>query len=385
MSARKKVNETRLVTIQGVEGYSTMSSGQLYNEKAPPQLIEGILPAESVAGLTSYPGVGKTWLVLELIRAVNMGDLAMGRFQARHGGTLFVGNDASTFDYARQWKRLTRRFPDEDFAGARFLLQSSFLFEDDNELRRIIKTHQDFTWGDEEDVYDRVPSFDDDGNLTGWEEEFVGTERKRGFSLIVFDTLTKLTRAQENDNTEMNRVFANIRMLAELTGATILLLHHNSKPTEFNDGTDWRGAISQIGALDTWLDLTTRKNDKYSVRGTFKKFRGITPPDFEYRMNVLDPAAASLEFKAEVKGFFGQDELKEEILRVVTEIPEGRGRKQIIELLWPIFEAKGEFSVQAKFAGAVNNRITDMRRTGVLRAVGEKGSYLFQPKLQKKD
>jgi hypothetical protein len=374
---KAKVEKTRLITLGNAESYGLMTSAQMYAEKAPAMLIEGLLPSESVAGLTSYPGVGKSWLALELMRAVNMGDLALGHFQARHGGTLFVGNDSSTFDYARQWKRLTRKYPGEDFEGARFLLQSGFLFENDDEIRKLIKTHEAFRWGDVETEYDRVPEYDDDGNVTGWTEEPISAERKQGFTLIVFDTLTKLTRARENDNTEMNRVFANIRLIAELTGATVLLLHHNSKPTEYNDGTDWRGAVSQIGALDTWLDLTTRKKDKYSIRGTFKKYRGITPPDFEYRMNVSDVTTASLEFKAEVKGFFVQDEVTEEIARVVGEVPEGRSRGEIVDLLWPLFE--GRFTTKEKFASAINNRINDQKRTGALTVLGKKGSYRFKP------
>lgn len=374
---KAKIEKTRLITLGAAQSYGLMTSAQMYAEKAPPMLIEGLLPSESVVGLTSYPGVGKSWLALELMRAVNMGDLALGHFQARHGGTLFIGNDSSTFDYARQWKRLTRKYPDEDFEGARFLLQSSFLFENDDEIRRLIKTHESFRWGDVEAEYDRVPEYDDDGNVTGWTEELISAERKQGFTLIVFDTLTKMTRARENDNTEMNQVFANVRLIAELTGATVLLLHHNSKPTEYNDGTDWRGAISQIGALDTWLDLTTRKKDKYAIRGTFKKFRGITPPDFEYGMHVNDVTTASLEFKAEVRGFFVQDEIKDEITRVSAEVPEGRERAQIIELLWPIFETK--FGTRDKFTVAVNNRITDMKKSGGLTVIGKRGSYKFKP------
>src|SRR5205823_4825426 len=114
----------------------------------------------------------------------------------------------------------------------------------------------------------------------------------RGFDLIIFDTLSKLTALDQNNNSSMEVVFTNIRHIAEITGATIQLLHHNSKGGERNDGTDWRGAMSQIGALDRWFQLAKGRGQERSLYA--KKFRGITPAPIRFTLDVENPGYARL-------------------------------------------------------------------------------------------
>jgi hypothetical protein len=146
-------------------------------------------------------------------------------------------------------------------------------------VRKIIATSNKFRWG------------------------FEG--ERRGFSLMVFDTFSKLTRGNQNDNTLTEECFRNIRFISEQTGCAVLVLHHNGKVGEFNDGEEWRGASSAPGALDNRIQINSTKEDKYIIHAKFKKFRGITPPDFFYTMNVEDLTEASLVFvqpPAEAKG-----------------------------------------------------------------------------------
>lgn len=311
---RSDIDNPLLVGIERVESYPFTTARELYEITPPPEIIEDFLPQGGIMGITSFPGVGKSWLTLEVVRAVSLGSPFLRRFRTTQGSCLFVGSDSSIFDYARQWARLARSDeseflvrtadPGEDpeenrrredalretlgpdfhlgpFHAARFLLQSQFMFDSRDEIRRLISTARHFKWGPYSDQYDEL-------------DDFVGRERREGFDVIIFDTLSRLTRANQNDNSEMEEVFRNIRSIAELTGAAIIVLHHNSKRTEFNDGTDWRGAMSQIGALDSWVQLSPARNNKYLIGVEYKKFRGITPEDFAYTMDVNDAATASL-------------------------------------------------------------------------------------------
>ena len=275
--------------------YELMHTEEMRSIKAPIHIIEGFLPSGGVMGLTSYPGVGKTWLTMEVMRAITTGKPFLNRFPVNiPGAVLFVGNDASVYDYARQWSRLTSEISNEELKHAWFLCQSGFMLDDDEEVSRLIKTSLEYVV--EKDV------------LTEMEDEETGEmyshrADRTNFEVIIFDTLSRLCRANQNDNTEMEEVFRNVRDIAEATGAAIILLHHNSKPNEHNEGTDWRGAMSQIGALDSWVQLTRQKQSKadailttgsYLVSAQFKKFRGITPDDFGFRMEVGNPDNATL-------------------------------------------------------------------------------------------
>jgi hypothetical protein len=212
------------------------------------------------------------------------------------------------------------------------------MFEDRDEIRKVIATHRAFEWGETHIGKD-------------------GPEREHGFHVIVFDTLSRLTRANQNDNTEMEEVFRNIRILSEATDAAIVLLHHNSKKSEFNDGSDWRGAMSQIGALDSWVQLVPHKTKKHLIGVQYKKFRGITPQDFSYIMKVDEAEQASLVASEEpvtLAQRMTKDESSEAIVAYVRAHP-GKRACDIRQALAEQF--KEQFPSKTKWAQCVKNRL----------------------------
>lgn len=373
MARKKRELHPLLVGIENIEPYQLCSSEYLYEIKAPPMVIESFLPAGGLMGITSYPGVGKSWLTLEVVRAIATGVPFLGRFPTTQGGVIFVGSDSSEFDYAFQWKRLTRamelahegRLP--LFDAARFLLQSPFIFEDTDEVRRLISTCRHFEWGEE--------------TLRGEATPHAEMARNRGVDCIIFDTVSRITRANQNDNTEMENVFRNIRLIAEFTGAACILLHHNGKKSEYNDGSDWRGAMSQIGALDSWVQLSPSRKDKYLVGVQYKKFRGITPEDFAYRMEVMDPLVASLSASDEpvtMQQRLTHDPLAEAIAVEIVREP-NRTLPEIRDSLWAQFKDNG-FEEENKFSKAVENRLRTLAGRGkVKKTFNQKGRPMYGP------
>ena len=362
----KKVFDNPLLAgIENVTPYQIASAAHLHSIEPPPMIIDDVLPAGGIMGITSFPGVGKSWLCMEIARAVCGEKKFLGHFDTLPGSVLFVGSDSSEYDYARQWTRLSAtdealfsvhasEIPDAErdlrletengpdwrigpFHSARFLLQSDFMFENIDTVRRLISTCLTFEYGPYEDHYDD----------TG---EFEGNYRRTGFRVIVFDTLSKLTTANQNDNSEMENVFRNIRLIAEATGAAIVLLHHNSKKNEFNEGSDWRGAMSQIGALDSWIQLSSSPNSKHHVKVQFKKFRGITPANFAYQMLVNDSRTASLKYHMD-SGPVDKDNLAADIHDYLLKIaPKQVNISQI------------GVALGAKWAEKYNNDMTNLKR-----------------------
>jgi len=376
--AKKKELHPLLAGIESVEPYPLLDSATLYEEKAPPMLIEEFLPAGGMMGITSYPGVGKTWLTLEIVRAIATGRKFLGRFPTQRGGVIFIGSDSSKFDYARQWKRLTHAMEVANeaegtlFDSARFLLESTFMFEDMDSLRRLIATCRRFEWGE--------------AVMVGEGTKNAKLARMKGVDLIVCDTMSKLTRANQNDNTEMEEVFRNIRALSALTGAAVIVLHHNAKKSEFNDGSDWRGAMSQIGALDSWCHLTPSRNNKYLIGVQFKKFRGITPEDFAYQMDVSDPNVANISASDEpvtLAQRLAINPLTEALVKEIVAHP-WQTLPEIRDIIWPQFEniSVGElhFTDQADFSKACNNRMRPLVGRGkVIKKYNKQGVPIYGP------
>lgn len=366
--------------IEDVQPYPMLVTNDLHGLTPPPMVIESFLPAGGVMGMTSYPGMGKTWLAMEVARTVVGGVPFLNRYPTERGGVLFVGSDSSLYDYARQWVRLTTGDNALYREGAKFLIQSSFMFENTDEVRKLISTCLTHTYD-----WDN-PEFDEDGNVVNdpiRDPETGEYSHRKGFDVIIFDTLSRLTRANQNDNTEMEEVFRNIRLIAELTGAAIVLLHHNSKPSEHNDGSDWRGAMSQIGALDSWVQLVKPKKQT-STDGSllvgiqFKKFRGITPDDFAFRMSVNDEGVARLYMVDEPVTMLQRlqaDPVADALRDQVTQCP-GLRAAAYRDVLWAKFQ--DEFKSKDKFASAVNNRLKALCSKGLLLRRTEDGITVYE-------
>jgi len=344
--------------IESVRPYKLTTGHHLYTIDPPAMQIDDFLPVGGIMGITSQPGAGKSWLAMAIAQSVGSGELFLGRFKARRGGVLFVGSDSSLYDYARQWTRLTSHveLAAHIYEPVRFLIQSSFMFEDRDEVRKLIATHNSFEWGD-------------------FHVNDEGAEKEKGFHVIVFDTVSKLTRANQNDNTDMEEVFRHIRWIAEATNAAVILIHHNSKRTEFNDGSDWRGASSQFGALDSWIQLNPSLKDKYKIAVEYKKFRGITPANFAYQMNVSDPKIASLCYTDELvitnkkEERVVNGELGKEVLRYIGEHPRQRATTIIAEIWksdWRNNTTQQTWTDEGRFNKGVRNAIQALKTNGLI-------------------
>lgn len=360
--------DIRLVGIENVEPYKLTDGHILYTVPPPEMLVEGFLPKATVTGLTAPPGKGKTWLALELSRAVSTGGKFLGVFKSEEAPVLYVGSDSSLHDYAQQWRRLTQQEwahavhrnvnnhePNLLEENVRFLIQSDFMLDSTDTIRKIVKTSMDFEWG--EPVESIVWKMSDAGAYPVVD----GYRRRRGFGLIIFDTFSKLTRANQNDNTLTEECFRNMRFVSEQTGACVVVLHHNAARNEFNDGEQWRGATAAEGALDNRIQLSSDPKDKYVIQAEFKKFRGITPAPVLYRMNVDDIESASLtwvEKKEETKTF--DDGLLDAILVYLGTHGQWMKARMISDALWESFTAY--YPSEAKFRTAVKTRMDSEAR-----------------------
>lgn len=366
-------DDIRLLGIESVKPYTLLGSTDLYTVEPPEMLIEDAQPAGTITGLTAAPGVGKTWFALEMARAVATGTKFLEAFQARQGMVLFVGSDSSKEDYARQWRRLTLRewqsyvplgegHHDVDNpleSNVHFLIQSDFMLDNIDTIRRLVVTANALEWGPEtEHVVGFEPSAEGDLQIPITE-----LRRRRGAVLVIFDTWSKLTSVEQNSNTFTESVFRNVRFFSRLTGAACLILHHNAAKSEHNDGEGWRGATAGPGALDNQIQLNRTEKEKYLIRAEYKKFRGITPEPFYYAMNVSDEDSASLAFKqpSEVEVTGVEDELVDAIVGLLRgQRGQQLTKSEIATALHPKFTFL--FPDADKFERAIYARISNEKR-----------------------
>jgi len=266
----------------------------------PPMLIEHLIPRQGITGISADPNIGKTFLAIEMARAVVTGTPFLGHFPAQTGAVLFIGQDASILDYARQVRKVIRKEYEAQLADKD---DDSEVTDFDDRLKFIIRPGLQLEVGDHVDkliatVEGIQHSFTGGGftdytvTATGEIAEVSYEPYQYGVSLIIIDTLAASHRCNENDNSEMQIVFDNIRKVSEATKAAVVIIHHHPKGNEFNAANSrWRGATSQLGSLDNHLELTRPGGTDDLILLSIKKFRGLKIEDFTYRMAITEDDA----------------------------------------------------------------------------------------------
>lgn len=162
-------------------------------------LIENIWVDKSRGMIAGNPGVGKTWLALDMLLAVATGGLCLGKYQAKKGAVLLVEEEASEFHLARRLHSMARarHLKDTD-------LSTLFLL-----TRQFTKIPDDTT-----ELFHLISGLD--------------------IHLIVFDSLRRFHNCDENSSSEMQPVLDSFARLNVMTDASIILIHHLAKSSDLS-------------------------------------------------------------------------------------------------------------------------------------------------------
>ena len=290
--------------------------GQYLTELPPPEmLVADLIPAKSVIGLTADAGTGKSWWAMDLARALVEGGTFMGRAVLKTGPILYVGFDSSEHDYGRQFRRITYKWeeeitqqdgePDEEFTHrvlsrkgettrlrdmANWLIHPENLMLDNPEhiadlIDQVLALNQQHSDGLE-------PVHVQNEETGEWEEQAV----KVGVPLIIADTFSTGIGGNFLLPAIQCSVLKNMRVVAEETGASVLILHHNAAAGEHRSSANWAGGVFGRMGLDVWFHLEKKAgdNNRKIIEVQVEKFRGISPKNFRFTLDVADSQRADL-------------------------------------------------------------------------------------------
>jgi len=275
----------------------------------PEMLIEDLIPMEGIIALSADPNIGKTFLMMEMARSLVTATPFLGKFKTRRGAVLFVGQDASVLDYARQvrkvsgkqwqereaWLELQRAElgdhpslinPFDDLM--QYVLQPGFYFEDKGHVNALIEAVNAYEHTHLEKKQITVVK-------KGAPQVKVIEEHKTGFDIIFFDTFASMKMLDENSNTDMQICMNNARTIANETGAAVVFSHHHDKAFE-----RLRGASVLSASADVHIELRKKKEGRtddgryVDTLVTLKKFRGMKIDPFRYRLTTTKEAATML-------------------------------------------------------------------------------------------
>ena len=120
--------------------------------------------------------------------------------------------------------------------------------------------------------------------------------------LIIIDALADvMLGGDENAVKDTQPVFANLRFIAELTGAAFIVIHHANK------GGGYRGSSAIAGAIDTLLSVES-KQDNSLITFKTEKMRDGEPLNFACEANWTDEGFYLTQSEATERAFLSKSQ-----------------------------------------------------------------------------
>jgi hypothetical protein len=190
----------------------------LLSEPEPPLkwMIEGLWTDQSRGFIAGHPGVGKTWIALDMLISLCTGGLCMGKYKpAYRAPCLLIEEEASRHNLQRRIHALAR---------SRGLAPS--------DLKSLLHITRQFA---------KIPQDS---------MKIVEIIKENGIKFVVFDSLRRFHSANENSSNEMQAVLDSFAMIGVMGECSVLLIHHLSKGGK--DNADKSIFERMRGSSDFW-------------------------------------------------------------------------------------------------------------------------------------
>jgi hypothetical protein len=201
--------------------FPVLSANEISSQRPTDWLIKGVLPAADIITIYGASGSGKSFVVLDLAVAIATGTPWRG-CKARKGRVVIIAAEGAG-GYGKRIKALAqhRGIPLADLDIGVIVVPPNLMEEGDvTELAASIKAVGDV-------------------------------------SFVVVDTFAQVTPgANENTGEDMGRALANVRVLSDVTDATVGLVHHSGKDAS-KGARGWSGIKA---AMDAEIEITRDEN-----------------------------------------------------------------------------------------------------------------------------
>lgn len=314
--------------------FQVLSLGELLTKDFPADMwrIEGILPVNGQGIISGTPGVGKSWVLAEVVRSVALGISFLGKYPVTQAKVLVIDEDMGVRELKRRWEMLpgTADIKDRVFFAAFTSLRLDNR-EDTSLLKNIVE--------------------------------------EKGIGLLVIDPLIGMHGFEENSSTEMRVFFNQFQKLKE-SGVTILFAHHSRKKSPGSRGDsleDMRGSSDIGGAIESHLAITEDDGCLVITQTKNRNAEKIAP----FKIRLIEKTG-KIEFRHE--GAYDakkkkKEQAKELILDILEEANESLSVKEIRQNL----EENGVGKT------AIEEALKELRENGEIqgRYISGRGRALF--------
>jgi hypothetical protein len=208
-------------------------------------LVDKIIMPGSLGLWVGSFGVGKTWALLDMAVCLAMGKPWLGHDVVK-GGVLLIDEESGERRLSDRVQMVLDAHGAPDDINLHYTCFNSFNFFTDG-----TKSGQDLAW----------------------------LIRQYNAQMVVIDAMTDVSMpAKEKDSEEMGLVLKTLKIVTDLTGASVELLHHENKMG------DYRGSTNIPALVDVAIGMKGEKGG--TLRNfTFIKARDVAETEFSATMN----------------------------------------------------------------------------------------------------
>jgi len=232
--------------------------------KDPGWMIQGLWSEQAHGIVAGEPKVRKSWLAIDIALSVATGTKVFGYFDVPKAlPVLYIQEELSASELHKRMRWVARS---KELGGEIDVTPRGISVKFPSSIPMYVRSRKQFD-------LTSVP------DLEALQHEIVSREVK----LVILDPLQMmLGSGDENSASSMRPILLNLQALKELTGCSIMLIHHYAKPSANNPKV---GGQRMLGsqAFHAWVEcgLYLSKPEPY-ITHVEREFRNFEPfPDFE--------------------------------------------------------------------------------------------------------
>lgn len=224
--AEHEKRKTIKAVAKGNQPFKVWSVGEILNYEFGEDewLAKDIIPLPGIAALSGMPGDYKTWLTIHIALSVARGIPAFEQFETKQGGVLIIDEENHLKHIKKRLTLLGTKADDPIY----YLSMTGFKADREEKLQQILKM-----------------------------------VKEKSIKLVIIDSLIRIHDKDENDASQMAKVFNGLQEIIN-GGASILFTHHHRKQTDFrpnNPAQSLRGSSDISAALDSHISVERKKNE----------------------------------------------------------------------------------------------------------------------------
>lgn len=278
-------------------------------------LVDGFVEEHSCIFISAQPKMGKSFFALRLAAAVSSGSELFG-FETKKGNVLYLAAERAKL-MKRRVQALQKAGVPIEYSNFR-LWPTAVMFADHDEVRSFAKSLK------------QVPK------------------------LLIVDTLRRCNDGDERDNTHMGEWTKGVELFRDLTGASVVVVHHDHRESYSSHGrkmdSSFSGAGAILGNLDGYFSL--KKEGTGTIRIACEGSNELN--SFQVRtvienVELGNSKSSGVMVEVDDDGVIGEKpdlwELAKDTLRKNPNISQERLRLELLEdevvqSYWPSLSAK---------------------------------------------